>query len=147
MSADLLTYGKDGACESARAVLPYLQAEMSELDWHLREECGHQFPVMPKVARWENCREQGYVVTCKNQDYSGKDLNIAFFEHRNSDEICAVMWRQKFLNSPTIQNADFGDVYRDKHDVSHSVSYDKPFDMARWVAAQMRRFYGMKDED
>ena len=67
------------------------------------------------VARWENCREQGYVISLRLPTYS-KQLNIAFFEHRNTDSICAIVWEQRTLNSPTIETAEFGDVYKTKWD-------------------------------
>jgi hypothetical protein len=70
-----------------------------------------------------------------------KQLNIAFFEHRNSDSICAVKWEEITMNSPTINTANFGDVYKDKYDVSHSVGYGKILEMAEWIEQQMTNFW------
>lgn len=36
-----------------------------------------------------NCREQGFVIVVHA---NSKVHNLAFFEHRNSDEICALRW-------------------------------------------------------
>jgi len=69
-------------------------------------------------------------------------LNIAFFEHRNSDELCAVKWGQCLMNSPTINTAKFGDkVYTDKYDVSHSTSYGKAMEMVEWIANELEEYF------
>ena len=87
------------------------------------------------IAEWHNCRERGYVVIFMNP--KREQLNIAFFEHRNSDSICAIRWVQNTINPPTIDTAKFGDVYKDKYDVSHSVGYGKASDMADWIMEQL----------
>ena len=66
-----------------------------------------------------------------------KHLTIAFYEHRNSDEICAIKWLQNTMNPPTIDTAKFGDIYKDKYDVSHSVSHGQAADMADWIYEQL----------
>lgn len=121
MSSLLCDYMQDGACKQARATLMLLQAG----------EC-----YGATVARWENCREQGYVVSCLNDRH--EQLNIAFFEHRNSDDICAVAWSQLTMNAPTIDTAIFGDVYKTKWDVSHSVGFGQFREMADWIKDQIR---------
>ena len=120
---NLANYLKDGADPTPRAVLMILQGLIYNIE-----------PTI-NVARWENCREQGYVITVRAKD--GDDLNIAFFEHRNSDDICAVKWCQKLLNSPTIDTAVFGDVYKTKWDVSFSVSYREIYEMAQWIKGEV----------
>ena len=78
-------------------------------------------------------------------------LNIAFFEHRNSDNICAVCWEQVTVNPPSIDlfnEAPFPtdaaifppEVYVDKFDVSHSVSPGRPQEMAHWIQDQVDTF-------
>lgn len=97
-----------------------------------------EYLAKPTVARWENCREQGYIVSLAT---NVRQLNIAFFEHRNSDSICAVMWEQSSMNSITIENARFGDVYKDKFDVSHKVGYGRVLEMANWINEQFCVFW------
>ena len=87
------------------------------------------------IAEWHNCRERGYVVMFTNP--KREQLNIAFFEHRNSDDICAVAWVQTTVNPPTIDNAKFGDTYKDKYDVSHYVKVGHAMDMADWIYQQL----------
>ena len=134
---NLADYLQDGACAQARATLMFLQRREIEQSWE-REQ--GRYLAEPKVARWENCREQGYIIRLRSKDYQ-KQLNIIFFEHRNSDSLCAVKWEQVSMNSITIQNADFGNVYKDKYDVSHSVPYGQVSEMATWIHDQMCLFW------
>lgn len=127
----------DGAHPAAQAVLCLLKGFEIEDSYNSGYK---RYDAEIKVARWENCREQGYVLMLKSKDYS-KQLNIAFFEHRNSDNICAVKWEQVTLNSPTIDTAKFGDVYKDKYDVSHSVGYKNHYEMMEWIREQFINFW------
>lgn len=140
-------YMLDGACPAARAVLALLQGRLSE---DLMNPKG--FYPMVVVGRWENCREQGYVVSIRSrfpkegEPFEVRQLNVAFFEHRNSDSICAVKWEQETLNSPTIESMEAENVYEDKYDVSHSVDYDKHYEMADWIATQLEEFDERNDD-
>lgn len=114
----LKNYLYDGADFQARAVLMLLQGICHE---------------DVKVGRWENCREQGYVVS-RGHD---PQVNVAFFTHRNSDQLCAVKWQQSSVNTLNIRTANFGDTYLDKWDVSHSVGYGQIQEMAEWINKQL----------
>ena len=128
MSVNLKSYMQDGANPQAKAVLAFLQYYI-----------GEDRNVM--VARWENCREQGYVVSLNSYNYR-RQLNIAFFEHRNSDAIHAVKWEQKTINTPNIDTAEFGDdVYTHKGDTSKSVGYGEVSEMAQWINNELEKFY------
>lgn len=131
-------YMNDGANYQAQAVLAFLRP-LSNIESSWSDEL-HRYTANVEIARWENCREQGYVVSLKTQDYS-RQLNIAFFEHRNSDSICAVKWEQVTLNSPTIDTAVFGNIYKDKYDVSHKVGPGEASEMADWIAEQFTAFW------
>lgn len=130
---ELNKYMYDGANYQAQCVLAYLRNNNIEESWN-----GHEYAAKIKVGRWENCREQGYVLSLR---MSGEQLNIAFFEHRNSDEICAVRWEQITINSPTIDTAKFGDVYKDKYDVSKSVNWECFREMADWIHRELTAFW------
>lgn len=134
---DLKNYNNDGANYQAKAVLAFLQIFRIVESWDVDKR---DYLAEPKVSRWENGREQGYVVMLTSADLS-KQLNIAFFEHRNSDSICAVKWEQTTINAPTIDTAEFGDVYKDKYDVSHSVDYAKVKEMADWIKEELTKFW------
>lgn len=132
----------DGANAQARAVLAYLSAHDGiEGSWSAEGKC---YDARPEVARWHNCREQGYVVFMRAKDRS-RQINIAFFEHRNSDSICAIEWEQLTVsgNPPTIESMDTGGtVYKTKYDVSHSVAYGQAAEMADWIYARLTAFWG-----
>lgn len=133
----LENYLEDGANYQARATLMFLQR-----DAHIEESWDNEwkrYEAEIQVARWENCREQGYVVSLRNK--KREQLNIAFFEHRNTDSICAVKWQQESMNTLTINNAIFGDVYKDKYDTSHCVGYGKAYEMAEWIIEQLREHW------
>lgn len=136
----LENYLQDGADYQARATLMFLQRYSNiESSWNKEYRC---YDAEIKVARWENCREQGYIVSLLSKKFGGgQQLNIAFFEHRNSDDICAVKWEQTSINTITIDTAVFGDVYKDKYDTSHSVGYGKAYEMAEWIAEQLTKFW------
>tara|TARA_R110002012_G_scaffold90697_1_gene221622 strand:- start:441 stop:866 length:426 start_codon:yes stop_codon:yes gene_type:complete len=133
----LENYLEDGANYQARATLMFLQRDADiEESWN---DEWKRYDAEIQVARWENCREQGYVVSLRNK--KREQLNIAFFEHRNSDSICAVKWQQESINTLNIDNAKFGDVYKDKYDTSHSVDYGKAYEMAEWIIEQLRKHW------
>jgi len=134
---NLTDYLNDGANYQAKAVLAFLQTGSPEYSWNDETK---QYDAVPKVARWENCREQGYIVSLRTKDYS-RQLNIAFFEHRNSDSICAIKWEQTSMNTLTIDTANFVDVYKDKWDVSKSVGYGEVSEMSVWIEEQFESFW------
>lgn len=135
----LFGYNTDGADYQARAVLAYLSGKAGvECSWDKEHE---EYSAKPRVARWHNCREQGYVIMLSSIDYR-RQLNIAFFEHRNSDAICAVEWEQITINPPTIDTMKTGDaIYKDKYDLSHEVGYGKAADMAEWLFERLIVFW------
>ena len=139
MSTALKNYLDDGANYQARSVLMFLQnCSDIEESW---DDIKKKYMADISVARWENCREQGYVVSLNSSDYK-RCVHIAFFEHRNSDSICAVKWEQAgLINSPTINTAKFGDMYKDKYDVSFEVTWGKIKDMADWIKGELREFW------
>jgi len=75
MTARLFVPSTDGSNYQARAVKSYLEGycglEASYID---------EYRADPRIARWENCREQGYVISMRSSD-SRKQVNIAFFQH------------------------------------------------------------------
>ncbi len=140
---NITEYMNDGANYQAQAVLCCLRWRTIEDSWNKERS---KYDAEVKVARWENCREQGYVAMLRTANYS-KQLNIAWFEHRNSDSICAIAWEQNTTNSPTIDTAKFGDkVYKDKWDVSKMVSPDCFAEIAAWIWEQFENFYKLNSK-
>lgn len=141
---NLFGISEDGACAASRAVRAHLSGYSGiEESWSSEWK---RYMAEPEINRWHNCREQGYVISMHSQNYS-RQLNIAFFEHRNSDNICAIKWEQKTWNPPTIDNAEFGDIYKDKYDVSHQVSYNQAYEMSEWIYEQLVEFWKVTSVD
>ena len=134
----LNSYLDDGANYQARGVLSFLQAyEGIEESWNKKMR---EYEANIKVARWENCREQGYIISLNSRDYK-RQINIIFFEHRNLDSIHAVEWEQKSLNSITIDTAKFNNIYQDKYQTSFSVGYGKVVEMSDWIWETLVKFW------
>jgi hypothetical protein len=122
----------DGVNAQARAVLAYLSEHSGiESSW---DDKLNRYNAYPVVFRWHNCREQGYVVAMRSHS---RQINIAFFEHRNSDQICAIEWEQLTLsgNPPHIDNMP------KSGDISHQVDHGKPSEMADWVFERLTAFW------
>lgn len=137
-------YMQDGAGYQARAVLMALQGKIGdgiEDSWDNIYKC---YRADIRIGRWENCREQGYVISLSNGDM--KQLNVIWYEHRNSDSICAVKWLQNTLNTPTISTAEFGEVFKDKYDVSISLGHGEYQDMADWIYDEIETHWNNKGE-
>lgn len=135
---NLFAVNPDGADCQARAVRDYLSGRDGiEESWNSDFK---RYSAEPNINRWHNGREQGYIISMRNNDYS-RQINIAFFEHRNSDNICAIEWEQVTFNPPTIDNAKFGDIYKDKYDLSHQVSVGRADEMADWIFERLAEFW------
>lgn len=135
---NLYQYLQDGADPQAKAVLAFLSSgDGIEASWDDEQK---RYLAEPKVARWENCREQGYIISLNSRNWD-QQINIAFFEHRNSDQIHAIKWEQKSINPITIETAEFGDIYKNKYDTSFSVDYGCITEMADWIKKQLTYFW------
>lgn len=95
-------------------------------------------PHFVRVTPWYNGRERGFVFQ------AGRDsvLNIAVFEHRNSDGICALRWETPYygMNPPTIaSDGHLAYPNDDKFgDIAHSEEHDGADDMAAWIYEQFK---------
>lgn len=137
---DLFHYMQDGAGYQARAVLMHLQGcGPIQSSWDEKYKC---YRAEIKVARWENCREQGYVVMLKKRS---EQINIAFYEHRNSDGLHALVWTQNTINSPTLDTANFEfegkEVFATKYDTSFSESAHEYAAMAERIYKVLKTWY------
>ena len=134
-----IDYLQDGANHQARAVLMFVQAYLNiEGSWDKKL---NEYAANVEVSRWYNGREQGYILSIRSKDYN-RQLNIAFFEHRNSDNICAVRWEQLSMNPiSSYEQAEFGDAYQDKYDVSKSVGYGEIAEMSTYIQDEFNEFW------
>jgi hypothetical protein len=88
-----------------------------------------------EVGRYENCREQGY--TFKVYCFS-KGLNVAVFEHRNSDTLCLNVFDGIFINTPTWE-----DVWKGKEskwDYDYSFPYGSIVECGEKVISLLKEF-------
>lgn len=107
----------DGANWQAVCVLAYLRS-------HVYVEVKNAIASL-YVGRYENGREQGYVITLR----VGFDLqrNYVVYEHRNFDGICIKIFDEWTLNTPTLEECL--KHFRDKWDV------DKEFECGHVIEA------------
>jgi hypothetical protein len=127
-----------GVCGAALAVQFYLDScDGIESSWNSDLK---RYDAEPKVAPWYNGRERGIVVYLTDRK-DKEQINIAIYEHRNSDNICALMWVQKpDINPPCLATLPSG-VLDNKWDVTKSWSYRDAVDAANWVAEQLNDFW------
>lgn len=93
-------YMNDGADWQAQSVLAYLRAmKVNVVDKSWNKEF-HKYDASVEVGRYENCREQGYIFSVQ---YKGKQRNYCVYEHRNSDDICVVVFDGVTINTPTLK--------------------------------------------
>ena len=88
------------------------------------------------IGRFENCREQGYVVSLN--DYKGNQRNYAFYEHRNSDSICIVKFDQLTINTPTLE--DVCNKMEDKYDYTKSFGWGEILACGEWIGRDIENF-------
>ena len=82
-------YMHDGANWQAQAVLAYLREAKSNTINETWNEEYHCYNAEVYVGRYENCREQGYIFSVM---YKGEQRNYCVYEHRNSDQLCVVVF-------------------------------------------------------
>lgn len=120
--AKLQYYMHDGANWQARAVLAYVQncSSWFEDEIHQQSKKAGKNPFhLLEVGRYENCREQGYVVSVH---LGVQQLNIAFYEHRNTDDICVLISKETTMNTPSMN-----DMWKPKGENATKYDYDKDF--------------------
>ena len=102
------------------------------------------YDVMIQTKPWYNGREGGAVISMR-RPFDSKCIHISFFEHRNSDNICALKWvtGSFYFNHPLEDKNIFEVAYGggSKYDTAYSVSYGEAGKMADWVYAQLEKFY------
>lgn len=130
----ILFKNHDGMNVQAQAVKAYLSGHDGlEPSWSKEKQ---KYMVEPEIYPWYNGREKGYVVCVK---IAHKQLNIAFFEHRNSDAICAIKFEVYTFDPPTPDDIP-KTAYKDKWDVSHTVAVGCAEEMARWIYEEMNNY-------
>lgn len=109
-----------------------------ECSWD-QESC--QYLAEPEVNPWFNGRERGYVISLRSINCMRR-LNIVFFEHRNSDSICAVMFEKTGINPPNINDIPESHPFKkSKYDHDFSVSCGEFIKMSDWIMDRLSEFW------
>jgi hypothetical protein len=133
----MLVHSNFGIGSQSLAVMCYLnEYDGIESSWCLQNK---KYLAQLEAAPWYNGRERGIVFYMRSADYANQ-LNIAVFEHRNSDSICALMWQGRTFNPPTLADVP-EDVYKDKWDISHQMAYGEAAAMAQWIYNRCNDFW------
>lgn len=84
-----------------------------------------------------NCREQGFVITFETIDRSlSEQVNYAFYEHRNSDQICVIRWEGRLNVAGAITPNDIP-AFKNKWDVTKSFDYMDIKGVLCWIMAEI----------
>lgn len=125
----------------AFAVAAYLDA-----DPEFAEYKNNEYLVRFVSKPWYNGRERGIVISmCPEISLSKHILHIAFFEHRNSDQICCLKWEtnKMYWNHPLEDRNIFKKTYLndDKYDVEIAFAYGEAAKCAKWIYNEFEKFY------
>lgn len=125
-----------GIGAQAMAVMSYLNSKDGiEPSWE-----GGRYLAEVKCAPWYNGRERGIVFYMRNHNHAHQ-INIAVFEHRNSDSICTILWEgYSGINPPTLTDIPEG-VYQDKWDTTSSFEPGRADLAAEWIYEQLTAFW------
>lgn len=129
----LENYLCDGANWQAVGVMAYLRSRAMEdvLNDELRKWKDKLGMWFVNIGRFENCREQGYIVSFSNMGLPNQ-INYCFYEHRNSDRICVVRFESGYtINTPT--NQMVFDVMKNKYDTTKDFDCGEIWDCGRWI--------------
>jgi hypothetical protein len=135
--AALINNNADGANYQAQAVLAYVRYLLGdgiESSWNDETK---RYQADPRVTRFDNCREQGYAIFMRDINHD-KQINIAFYEHRSSDGIEAIVSFAKTFNAPLL--SDFHGEGVEKGETKY-LNYGSAYDLAKWVVEQLTEFW------
>ncbi len=80
-----------------------------------------------------NCREMGFVISLHGWN-PVVQVNIAFFEHRNSDNLCAIKWEGSTNINGAVTPDDIPrEVYPDKYTLSAEWPYLELYPAIRYA--------------
>lgn len=137
MSAKLLQ-NSDGANHQARAVLEmvrYLLGDGIESSW---DDEYKRYTAEIQFTRFDNCREQGYVIYLRDKSFS-KQINIVFYEHRNSDELYVQINDKRTFHAPTLE--DITSTMKDKWEAAFTAQFGEITPIAAFIVKKLEEFW------
>jgi hypothetical protein len=114
-----------------------------EPSWATYNEAISNYDIEFETKPWYNGRERGILISMSH-DIGTKALHFAIFEHRNSDNLCVMMWEKEcfYWNHPD-ENA-IEEAYgksKDKYDVTASFPCNGIGECVDWVEKEMEDWY------
>lgn len=91
-----------------------------------------------QFTRFDNCREQEYVIFLRNRNFN-KQINIAFYEHRNSDQIYVQINDKRTFNAPTLE--DITSTMKDKWEAAFEAKVGDIAPVAKFIARKLEEFW------
>lgn len=137
----LENYLCDGACWQAVAVMAYLRGHYILPDFVYNNE-HHYYEATADICRFDNCREQGYVLMIR---YYGYQKNYAFYEHRNSDRLCVVAFEKDTFYD--VCHNDVMEAMKDKWDFTKSFSFGEIVECGSWIVKDIETFLAKCKEE
>lgn len=129
-----LTFGVNSQAWAVAVLLAQEEVEFENDEVKLRYSIA--------TSPWYNGRERGFCFQFGN--WLGPILNIAVFEHRNSDALCALRWETKSLdmNPPTIDRDGKLAYPTDSkyNDIAHQEAYREVGKMVEWIKEEFEKF-------
>jgi hypothetical protein len=139
-----LFHKNDGASATVQSILPLIRDQLeNEISW-----CDHDSYRMPQCHRYHNCREQGYTLIFKrNIGELEPNLNIVIYQHRNSDQICLIVWEHTHHYPPTQASLIAEGIFEKKSDYTAIFEYNEGDAVARYVTHRVSEYYAQKDSE
>lgn len=137
MLTNIENYFCDGANHTIQAVMClckkiYLEySEDYKQKWNIKDSYSPYNRPQIMVGRYENCREQGYILTLMSSQCGRQIAHYAIYEHRNSDNICINKFHGQFINTPGIDAVWSG--RESKYDYDQAFSYNEVWEAYKWL--------------
>lgn len=133
---EIKSYFEDGANWQAKAVLAYLKTGINEVEYAsgLSPYKFQLYNAQITVGRYENGREQGYVVCL---EFNGKCTYYCIYEHRNSDDIIIDKsdYQSYSINTPQVDTL-FSENHS-KYDYTIGFPCGSIIDAGKWIIDDM----------
>ena len=129
---ELQNYLSDGANWQAVGVMAYLR---SRTEYAMNTATHANVFSQLTIGRYENCREQGYIVSCK---VNGGQRNWCFYEHRNTDRLCVVVFDCFSIDTPSKEKV--WEVMKDKYDVTKDFECGEILECGQYILEDIKEF-------
>lgn len=137
-----LVQNNDGADFQSQAVLAYVRYLISDGLVDSWNPITSEYQADIRVTRYDNCREQGYIIYLRNLGRT-EQINICFYEHRNSDQIYVQVNDVVTFNAPL--SSDIYGSMTDKYQSAFDAPCGKAFEVAEFIKHALENFWRDKN--